>query len=259
MGEYRRNKIKTACDIARRVENWPTAFGMRLRPRRPGLRLLNFRDGLNVACRGGTGDWAVVHELLFAGGYGRALAYLKRQPDKPLVLDLGANIGLFSLLAAVHHPAAEVHAYEPGPPNYRLFEMNCLANAGLSEHIFLHKEAVGGTSRQAEWSFSSENPGASSLFGAGGTAKYAVQIRAFGELLDSVHAPVALLKIDIEGAEYEILRETPPEAWKRVLAVSLELHDDPERTMSQAEFLKRMNGYGFTVEEESVCSFFLHR
>ncbi len=202
MGEYRKNKIKTAWDIIQRVENWPTAFEMRLRQRRRGLRLLNFRNGLTVICRGGTQDWNVVHELLFAGSYGRAMEFLKHLPGKPVVLDLGGNIGLFSLLAALNHPAVEVYAYEPGPPNYRLFEMNCLANARLAERIHLRKEAVAGRTRQTEWFFDSENPGGSGLFATQGQ-KFNIQIRALTEVLNSISGTIALAKIDIEGAEYD--------------------------------------------------------
>lgn len=50
---YRRNKLKTVWDITQKVENWPTALGLRLRRKRTGLRLLNLRDGLNILCRGG--------------------------------------------------------------------------------------------------------------------------------------------------------------------------------------------------------------
>ncbi len=258
MAEYKRNKIKTAWQIIQEIENWPTAFGMRLRQKRPGLRLLNFRNGLNIACRGGTRDWDVVHELYFAGGYGRAMNFLKNLPGEPVVLDLGGNIGLFSLLAAQTHPAALVYAYEPGPPNYRMFEMNCLANPGPSKRIHLCKEAVAGQTRIAEWLFDEQNPGGSGLFGRDGI-KYQVQIRAFAEVLGSVANDIALVKIDIEGAEYEVLQSTPPELWKRIQAISLELHDSPDGKISQADFIKRMGGLGFKVEQETVISFFLHR
>src|SRR5882757_10631576 len=116
MQAYRSNKFKTAADIMRRIDNWPTAFGMRFNRHKPGLRLLRFRDGLNVVCRGGTRDWDVIHELLFAGSYARAMSHLKCQSNSPVVLDLGGNIGLFSLLAAHSHPEAQVFAFEPGPP-----------------------------------------------------------------------------------------------------------------------------------------------
>jgi FkbM family methyltransferase len=258
MPGYKRNKIRTACQIIREIENWPAAFGMRLRQKHEGLRLLNFRNGLNVACRGGTRDWDIVHELFFAGSYGRAMSFLKTQTGEPSVLDLGGNIGLFSLLAAQTHPTARIYAYEPGPPNYQLLEMNCLANPRLAKRVQLRKEAVAGQTRMAEWLFDEHNPGGSSLFGKEGV-KYQVQIRAFADVLKSLPGDVALAKIDIEGAEYEVLEFTPPELWSRVHAISLELHEDPQSRISQADFLKRMVGFGFKLEQESVCSLFLQR
>lgn len=258
MPEYKRNKIRTAWEITQQIENWPTAFGMRLRQKKGGLRLLNFRNGLNIACRGGTRDWDIVHELYFAGSYTRAMNFLKELPGAPLVLDLGGNIGLFSLLAAKTHPKAQIHAYEPGPPNYQIFELNCLANSGLSKRIQLHKEAVAGHTRIAEWRFDELNPGGSGLFGTEGVT-YQVQIRGFAEVLNAAGGDIALAKIDIEGAEYEILESTATDLWQRIRAISLELHEDPQSKTSQADFLKRMSGFGFKTEQETVTSLFLQR
>ncbi len=258
MASYRHNKLKTAQEIFRTIENWPTAFGMRLRKQHAGLRLLNFRNGLNVVCRGGTRDWDVVHELLFAGSYDRALSYLAKLPGSPRVLDLGGNIGLFSLLAATRHPKAEIYSYEPGPPHYRLFEINQLANQKLAERIHLSKEAVAAQTGTAEWFFDDQNPGGSGFFATSGS-KFKVQIRAFSEVLNSVGPVIDLAKIDIEGAEFGLIQAAPPEAWNRIQAICLELHDDPENKMKQSEFLDRMRSYGFKIEEETVCSFFLHR
>lgn len=256
--KYKRNKVRTACDIVRRIENWPTAFAMRVRQSSPGLRLLRFRDGLNVICRAATRDWDVVHELLFAGSYGRAMRYLKDQPGSPVVLDLGGNIGLFSLLAASAHSRAQVFSYEPGPPNHRLLEMNRLANPALSDRICLRTEAVAGRSETVEWFFDDKNPGGSGLFASNGS-KFKVQVRAFADVLYELKLPVALAKIDIEGAEFELLSATPAEAWSRISAISLELHDDPNGKMTHLDFLNCMKSLGFQIEEEAVCSYFLHR
>ena len=38
-----------------------------------------------------------------------------------------------------------------------------------------------------------------------------------------------------------------------------DLDDDPDGNVSWDEFLQRMAGYGFKAEEETVCSYFLHR
>ncbi len=256
--QYQRNKIKTCLDIVRRIENWPTAVGMRLRQHHAGLRLLSFRDGLNVVCRAGSRDWDVVHELLFAGSYGRALAHVRATQGKATVLDLGGNIGLFSLLAAAQGPEVEVHAYEPGPPNYRLFEMNRLANPAHGDRIHLHREAVAGANATVNWFFDEENPGGSSLYGTTGKS-FPVTIRAFSDVVAALGSKITLAKIDIEGAEFDLVRGTPPAAWESVSAIALELHDDPLGQMSQEQFLERFKALGFIIEEESVCSFFLHR
>ncbi|MEO6034881.1 MAG: FkbM family methyltransferase [Verrucomicrobiota bacterium] len=258
MQAYTNNKLKTAWEITRKIKNWPDAFDLRLRRTRKGLRLLSFRDGLNVICRGDSRDWDVVHELLFAGGYGRAFSYLKNLKGNPVVLDLGGNIGLFSLAAALAHKNAQIYAYEPGPPNYRMFEMNCLLNAEIGERIHLRKEAVAGETRTMQWHFDALNPGGSGLFAGNGNS-FPVQVRSFAEVIHSLPGSVGLAKIDIEGAEFELLEKTSPEIWGRVSAVSLELHDDPEGRVKQKDFLDRMVGFGFRMEEESVCSYFFHR
>jgi FkbM family methyltransferase len=259
MQSYGGNKFKTALDIYRRIDNWPAAFDLRIRRRHPGLRLLRFRDGFNVVCRGGTRDWDVVYELMFAGSYGRAFDLLRRGKGRQVVLDLGGNIGLFSLLAARQSPEVEVHAYEPGPPNYRLFEMNRQANHPLSERIHLHREAVGGAARETEWFFDENNPGGSSLFGTAGTSQFKVKIITFAEAVNALGGQVALAKIDIEGAEFELLDQTPPEVWKHVNAISLELHHDPAGKISREEFMARFVKLGFHASEETACSYFLER
>jgi FkbM family methyltransferase len=258
LSTYRRNKLRTIVEIVRGIENWPTAIGLRLFRRRPGLRLLAFRRGINVICRSGTRDWDVVHELFFAGSYARAFKYLRGHSDSPRVIDLGGNIGLFSLLTASLHPSARVLAFEPGAPNYALFEMNRLANPALSDRIELRKQAVGGTGRTAEWFFDEKNPGGSGLFSNEGR-RYPVEIISFADLIQSIPEPIALVKIDIEGSEYEIMAKTPAKVWERVQAISLELHSDPEQKMSETEFLKQFESYGFQIELESVCSYFLWR
>jgi FkbM family methyltransferase len=258
MQHYGANKFRTVCEIVRRIENWTTALDLRIRRRRPGLNLLRFRSGLNVVCRGGTRDWGVLHELLFAGSYGRAFAYLHSLADSPIVIDLGGNIGLFSLLAASYHPRAIIYAYEPGPPNYRLFEINCLANPDFADRIHLRKEAVGGGTRIAEWFFDQENPGGSGLSAKTGIP-FQVQIRSWADVISTIPGKVALAKIDIEGAEFELLANSPAHIWEKISAISLELHEDPQGKLSQQEFLNRMAGFGFKIEEETVCSYFLRR
>jgi FkbM family methyltransferase len=260
---YTRNKVRTLFQLVKSIRNWPDAVELRLWRDRARLRLLEFRDGLNVVLRGGTNEWSVVHELLFAGGYEKALDWLsfRREPE-PYVMDLGGNIGLFALLAARTKPNARIVSFEPGPPNFRIYRMNMLANPTLARQIELREIAVGGTAGEAVWNFHEDNPGGSSLHTGGGempSSAIKVQLGAFADYVAEAPGEIALVKMDIEGAEWDILAKTPDAAWSKIQAIALELHDDPSGQRAQSDFIAGMKRLGFQVEAEAVCTYFLHR
>ncbi len=253
-------KLATFAKAVRHVKNWPAAIGLRMFQGYPRMRLLTFRNGLNVVCRGHTSDWSVVSELALAGGYGLALTHLRGLKGRPIVLDLGGNIGVFSLLAARCHEQAVVHTYEPGPPNFRQCEINRLLNPTVAERIHLIREAVGGETRMTEFFYDDQSPQSSGLYGRG--SSYPVQIRSFSEVVNGCGGAVALAKIDIEGAEFELLDHTPSVIWRNVGAISIEVHDDPKGKLKLRDFLDRLAGEGFRrIEQEPVgpSSFFLRR
>jgi FkbM family methyltransferase len=260
---YAGNKFRTILQLIKSIRNWPDAVELRLWQRRSCLRLLEFRDGMNVILRGGTNEWSIVHELFFAGGYAMALNWLAaRRETEPYVLDLGGNIGLFALLAARSNPKARIVSFEPGPPNFRLFRMNMLANPEWARQIELREEAVAGTSGKAVWNFKPDDPGGSSLQPTIGESSHhstTVQMTAFADCVAKAPGDVALVKMDIEGAEWDVLAKTPAEAWARVQAVALEIHDVPTVRRSYDELLDQMKQLGFQVEKETHCTYFLHR
>jgi FkbM family methyltransferase len=56
--------------------------------------------------------------------------------------DVGANTGIFSLLAAAANPKIRVHSFEPVPYIARLLSQNVHINPELSERISLHRVAL---------------------------------------------------------------------------------------------------------------------
>jgi FkbM family methyltransferase len=254
---YTRNKVRTAFEFMRRIRNWPAAWAIKIWPRKGALRFLNFRDGLNLMIREGTGDEAVMHELLFAGGYRRALSYVSQLSDCA-VLDLGANIGLFSLLAARLNPKAQVYAYEPGPENIDLMQINLLVNPGLKQRIHILRKGVSGLERKAQWSFDADNPGASGLFHHG-SRSVEVELVSLGQALQGIGMRNAFVKMDIEGSEYDVIRDTPESVWKQVCGLAFELHDHPENMVSRGDFLARIEALGFRLEKEEIISYFACR
>lgn len=81
-------------------------------------------------------DTAVSRPLLLAGDYEPHVTHvlLNLLRENTHFLDIGANIGYFSLLAATRCPQGRVFAVEPDPQNFRLLSASVALN-GLQERI----------------------------------------------------------------------------------------------------------------------------
>jgi FkbM family methyltransferase len=241
----------------RHIENWPEIVSLRLGVGRRELSVVSFRSGISILVRRQSDDWGVVRDLFLQSGYGRSFEYLRSVSGEQTVIDLGANIGCFSVLAAAQNERLLVSAYEPGPPNVRIFELNCLANPSLARRIQLHREAAAGVARIAQWHFNATNPGGSSLYGEGAGAP--VTVRPFADIVSAMSGPIAMVKIDIEGAEYELVRTTPAETWDRIPALSIEIHRDPEQKESKNDLVRRFDELGFRSEPDGRFAKFLYK
>jgi len=181
------------------------------------------------------------------------------------VYDVGAFHGLLTLFFATRSKA--VVCFEPNTQNHKRLMENLTLN-GI-KNVEVRKVGVGSRSGTRRMVGSSLMPGGASVDGkaveellrAGvGTVIEEISIVTLDEEIPQANLPGPdFIKIDIEGAEYDIIEQTPAEIWKSIPAISLELHDDPNKGMSNDQFLDRMVEFGYRIELERVCSFFLTR
>jgi FkbM family methyltransferase len=130
-----------------------------------------------------------------------------------VVLDLGANIGYFTVLLAARVGAeGRVVAYEPLASNADLLARSVREN-GFDARVVLRRAAVGEAAGQLELAFVPEdratNSGGAFLLAPGTSPPLGHQTsRVPVVALDAEDLPgrVALLKIDVEGAEPQALR-----------------------------------------------------
>ena len=136
-----------------------------------------------------------------------------------LIIDAGANIGAFTLYALQTAPQARVVAVEPAPDSCERIR-SMLREHHLEDRCRLHEAALGASSGETSIQL---NVG--SQFRKTGVSGSPVP----GIALDSVvprGASVDLLKMDIEGAEYDVLTAVSPETLSRIRRVVLEFHPD---------------------------------
>ena len=160
---------------------------------------------------------------------------LHEVPDARTVLDIGANIGLFALAARRAFPKAKIHCYEPNPAISHNLETHCI-QAGCDYFL----EAVGLNSGKA-----SLNAGANGTLFTTTTSCDTGQINqvSFANAVARLGA-VDLLKLDCEGAEWEIFRDQ--ETWKRVRHLVMEYHLWAQPSSSVQHLREVLSSLGFS-------------
>lgn len=148
------------------------------------------------------------------------------------IVDLGANVGLATLRLLASHPGARVIAVEADPALVPRLRRNV---AGLPVKV-VHAAVCGETGERVLYTSRSSSWG-NSLSPSGDTqSEVRVPAITFDDLLASNGIEhVDLLKLDVEGAEWEIVRGEVPSA---VEAVVGEAHDTRDGTAQ--EFIERV-------------------
>lgn len=145
--------------------------------------------------------------LLYRYGFcppeARLLAKLLRPGD--VFVDGGANIGLFSLIgAAAVGPGGRVLACEPSPATMALLKANCKANRFAM--LDLHEVALSDRPGRARFTVFEPGSGLASFTPEDGGGKSVdVAVTTLDALTQDLDGDVAVVKLDIEGAEAKAL------------------------------------------------------
>lgn len=123
------------------------------------------------------------------------------------VYDVGANVGFYSMIAArLAGPNGRVVAFDPLRKNMEMIEHNARLNR--FDHVSIHGVALGNEDGTAAF-FVSKNPSWGRLKTAGRPektiAEEVVEIRSIDSLTRNGLSTADLMKIDVEGAEVEVL------------------------------------------------------
>lgn len=236
--------------------------------------------------------------------------------DSSVVLDIGANTGIFAVYLAQRYPAVKVHCFEPVPDTFQLLQLNATK---YNKSAALHNVGLSSTETTASFHFDqslSVGAGAyqDSIWNPGKKAGVMAWIRASLHDLALVHliprpiasallailsipvvaqlfllaispfgilyvvflsirslmstkqvkvslttlsaflkqesvSRVSLAKIDVEGAELEVLRGIQPLDFKKFDQFVIEVHDINDRVKTICSLLES-HGFQTIVEQE---------
>jgi FkbM family methyltransferase len=164
--------------------------------------------------------------------------FVARRRSSPFIIDCGANIGLSLIYFKYLYPNARVIAFEPDPQNFAVLERNVKA-FGLSD-VTLHQKAV--WNAEADLAFQATGSLASRVLAeSGGTQT----IRVSGaRLKDYLSEPVDFLKLDIEGAERDVLLDCG-DSLTNVDYLFVEYHGYPGEQQALGDVLQVIQAAGF--------------
>ena len=186
---------------------------------------LEFRSGLRLDHEPGDDPIALYNEIFAREDYTGGGFYRPRPGD--VVIDVGANIGTFALFLQHKARGVRVHCFEPAVETRRRLIHNLAVNH-LEEFVTVHPVGVSDAARTLTLQGNRFTGSRSVLPGAPtATTGEGEEIECV-TLADAVRRTradrIALLKIDVEGAEVDVLRETDTTTWAKVERVALEFH-----------------------------------
>jgi FkbM family methyltransferase len=184
------------------------------------------------------------------------------------IFDIGANIGLFSLFMQTIQTNVKIYAFEPIAATFEVLQANIqshssenvsLFNYGLSsenndEKLFTYYLNMAGNSTSkpgeklndlAEEKISEP---VEDLFAGFFTAEQQVkcQVRTLSSVINELNInSIDLLKIDVEGEEYEVLKGIENQDWKKIKQIAAEIHDKQGRLDTVT---KMLTSHGFDIQ-----------
>jgi FkbM family methyltransferase len=239
-------KFKLLLAGIRTYRNWLTWLLFKLRLLAGGReRVIALRNGLRFAARFDLNEPGTIDDVMMRNEYFTERNKLR---NGATVVDVGANIGAFSIVAAMRAKGVKVFSFEPHPDTFARLEKNVGLNA-LGSAVTPLNFAI------------AERKGTLKLFvhptisGANTVAPYRAHLD-FVEAGDSI--PVSaitledafreckvetcdFLKLDCEGAEFGIIASVPDSVLRKVRHIAMEYHRDP------APLKARLARAGFAV------------
>ena len=197
-----------------------------------------------VFYRTSSSDMILIYEILLQSKYKSEYFF----PDKlnpKVIFDIGGNIGITSVYLASIFPDAKIYTFEPLPDNYEILKKN------IQKYDNIEAFNIGLGSKNGNFkvylSDDSENFGGVSFYpdpiGNKSDSYISCEVKNINEMMEKLNIElIDLIKIDTEGAEYDILMALHEKILRNTSWITGELHGNQD-----FELLNYLNNLGFLI------------
>jgi len=156
--------------------------------------------------------------------------------DKATIIDIGANIGYYSLMYSLIMPGSDIFSFEPSRVNfsYLRYHANQRKNIQVYNYGFHDKKEVVDIQMPSSVQNPStlrakDNTGLLSIYGISGDHSEAIELVTLDEKVINekiINKPISFIKIDVEGNELRVLKgaKRTLDLYKPILEIELNRH-----------------------------------
>jgi FkbM family methyltransferase len=205
------------------------------------------RDGLALSLLPQRGEWFTFYENLIRQDYLNGLEALTPGDH---VVDIGANIGAFAILAGSKvGTTGRVFAYEPDPTTCERLRANVRLN-GLENVVVVENCAVGAVAGRATFYRHAKNAYSSLMDGVDGRVhehveSFPVPVMGITDVVSRAGPAIKLMKVDCEGSEYDLIDALDEQSAAAIRQIAMEVHPVEGRSMDQLR--SRIESWGMQV------------
>ena len=161
------------------------------------------------------------------------------------IIDIGAHVGLFSLLVSQLCKTGKILSFEPARENFDLFVSNLKLNH--VKNILPFNMVVSKNSGRSNL-FLNNDQSAHSIFSKSSESVNVESISLQKIFEDNKISSCKLLKLDCEGAEYEIIDSLPLEYLGRIQNLVIEYHSADTKPELVKNLILKIKNAGFKIE-----------
>ncbi len=237
------NKIKTTTGIIKLFKNWLYFLLCYAGIIKKKDAVLRFRNGLTWHVDTTKRGFAVLGDVWLQKPY----ELLLKIKDPKIIIDLGAHIGSFSIMAATTFPQARVYAFEASRENFALLKKNIEENK--IKNIIANKVGVSTVDGMLDFFIDEKNTVLNSFIKtrqASTLESYKVKCRRLSTIFSDLKIRECdFLKLDIEGLERSILESAlHDKILNKIRALVTEIEPD---SPNFKETLNLLSHHGFIV------------
>ena len=244
------NKVTIFLKMIQIVKNWYLVFFVYFGIYKKEFYFLHLKNGLKIKLRTRSTDLQAFTNVWILKEY-KIEGFEIIEND--VIIDVGGHIGLFALYASLKCPNGKIISIEPHPQNFLLLKEN-MANSKLKEIVFINK-AITNSNREIDLFIDSLDDSAHSIYGNGKNSMKIKSTTLENIMTENQISKCNMLKMDCEGAEFEIIESLSDDQLFKIEKLCFEYHLKGN-SISSLEILKnRLEKMSYNVNIKPTNDF----